>query len=163
MSCRQSTIIIMKERQAYLDIVKGWAITTVVLFHVSSSVFNGVLADLLGRYWKLPVFFVVAGFFLNTEKMMSPMAFLGRKFKRLYIPATITYLLAVLLHNVFVRIGWYPIGGVHMGTGEPFYLFGFSDFLIGCLKVLCCCGSGELIMGAMWFLYTLLYAFVFMN
>lgn len=56
MSCRQSTIIIMKERQAYLDIVKGWAITTVVLFHVSSSVFNGVLADLLGRYWNLPVF-----------------------------------------------------------------------------------------------------------
>lgn len=93
---------------------------------------------------------------------MSPMAFLGRKFKRLYIPATITYLWAVLFHNEFVRIGWYPIGGVHMGTGKPFDWYGLSDFLTGSLRVLCCGGSGELIMGAMWFLYTLLYAFVFM-
>ena len=66
----------------------------------------------------------------------------------------------MLLHNVFVYIGWYPLGESHPASGQPFTLYGIKETIIGLMKVLAAGGSGELTMGAMWFLYTLLYAFV---
>lgn len=102
----------------------------------------------------------MAGFFLKLESMEKPVKFLQGKVHRLYLPATIIYGLNVLLHNVFVYIGWYPLGESHPASGQPFTLYGIKETIIGLMKVLAAGGSGELTMGAMWFLYTLLYAFV---
>lgn len=88
---------------------------------------------------------------------------LKSKLKRLYVPTTIIYALCILLHNVFVRIGWYPLGGCHPYTGDPFILFGWKETCLGLVKVFAACGSGELAMGAMWFIYSLIYAFVGMT
>ena len=104
------------------------------------------------------IFFIVAGFFIKSERLVNPKSFLLPKLKTLYIPATVIYVSAVLLHNVFVDIGWYPLGEIHAGNGLPFQYYEVKDFALGVLKALCCAGSGELAMGAMWFLYTLLYA-----
>lgn len=100
---------------------------------------------------------------MNPQKMESPISFLKGKIKRLYLPATIVYSLSVLLHNLFVYIDWYPLGGYHPSNGLPFAYYGIKEIGIGLIKVLCAGGSGELVMGAMWFLYTLLYAFVGMT
>lgn len=147
-------------RESHVDIIKGWAMLTIVIFHSSSGLFTGQYMQLMGNPWNVAVFFIVAGFFLNIDKMSQPVPFVLKKAKTLYVPATIIYLLAVLLHNVFVRIGWYPLGEIHPFNGRPFQLYGIKDIAFGCAKVICCCGSGELIMGAMWFLYALIYSFV---
>lgn len=147
-------------RESHVDIIKGWAMLTIVVFHCSSGLFPGLVPQLIGNHWNVAVFFIVGGFFLNLDKMLHPLPFLLKKLKALYIPATIIYLLAVLFHNIFVHIGWYPLGELHLGNGQPFQLYGIKEFSFGCIKVLCCGGSGELIMGAMWFLYALIYSFV---
>ena len=113
----------------------------------------------MGNPWNVAVFFVIAGFFLKIDQLNNTKDFILKKIKTLYVPATIIYLLAVLMHNVFVSIGWYPIGDKH-SNGIPFDYYDIKDFLVGCTKVLCCGGSGEQVMGAMWFLYTLIYSFV---
>jgi hypothetical protein len=59
-----------------------------------------------------------------------------------------------------VSIGWYPIGGEHPALGIPFSYYDIKDVVIRILKVFVAGGSGELSMGAMWFLYSLLYAFI---
>lgn len=148
------------KRESHVDIIKGLAMFSIVVFHCSSGLFSEIVSQLMGNHWNVAVFFIVGGFFLSVDKMLHPIPFLLKKIKTLYVPATIIYLLAVLLHNVFVQIGWYPLGEPHPGTGHPFQLYGIKEFVVGCVKVLCFGGSGELIMGAMWFLYALIYSFV---
>ena len=135
----------------------------IIIFHCSQGCFTGLAGELLGRPWSVAAFFIIGGFFLKTDALGQPLSFLKGKFKRLYLPATIIYALFVLLHNVFVMIGWYPLGGCHPYTGAPFELYGWKETGIGLAKVLAAGGSGELAMGAMWFIYTLLYVFVGMT
>ena len=152
MSCR--------ERIVSVDIIKGLAILSVIFFHTYSDCFPVYIDQLLGRGWNVAVFFVVAGFFISEEDLDNPINFIKKKLKRLYIPATIIYATSVLLHNVFINIGWYPLGEIHPGNGIPFEFYGIREVLIRLLKVLFAGGSGELVMGAMWFLYSLFYAFI---
>lgn len=147
-------------RDATIDIIKGWAMLTIIIFHTSSNCFSGMLPLLLGNSWNVPVFFIVAGFFMREDSLDKTLLFIKKKIIRLYIPASIIYAISILLHNIFVKIGWYPLGGIHPGNGVAFDLFGWNDTIYGLIKVLLGAGSGELIMGAMWFLYTLLYAFI---
>ena len=147
-------------REQHVDFIKGWAMIAVVFFHITTGLGFGAWTDFIGRGWHVPIFFTIAGFYVKNNKLHEPIPFLKRKFQTLYVPATVVYILAILLHNVFVNIGWYPIGTLHPGNGTPFHYFGIKDFSISCAKAILCAGSGELVMGAMWFLYVLLYAFI---
>lgn len=133
---------------------------TIVIFHTSCGFFSGFASQWLGNAWNVAIFFIIAGFFTKEDKLIEPRIFITGKLKGLYVPATIIYIIAVLLHNVFVCLGWYPLGELHPGNGQPFAYYGIKDTAVGCIKAICCAGSGELAMGAMWFLYTLIYAFV---
>lgn len=150
-------------RQDSVDIIKGWAMLTIIIFHCYATCFPGLLGNFIGNPWNVPIFFVVGGFFLRVESMGKPIQFLKGKFKRLYLPATIIYGLNVLLHNLYVHIGWYPIGESHPASGQPFALYDIKKMAVELVKVLAAGGSGELAMGAMWFIYSLLYAFVGMT
>ena len=86
---------------------------TIVVFHCSSGLFPGLIPQVMGNPWNVAVFFIVGGFFLNTDNMLHPFTFLLKKLKTLYVPATIIYLLAVLL---FVLVGWYTLGELHPGN-----------------------------------------------
>lgn len=152
--------MLKKERIADVDIIKGWAILSVIVFHIYCDCFPVYVDQLLGRGWNVAVFFVVAGFFIKDDDLDNSINLIKKKIKRLYIPASIIYAISVLLHNIFVSIGWYSLGEIHLGNGNPFELYGIRDVLIRLLKVLFAGGSGELVMGAMWFLYSLLYAFI---
>lgn len=150
------------EHIEWVDTVKGIAITAVVLCHIS---FRGgsALRPFLGNFWHVGVFFIVAGFFVKWEKLCRPFNFLRPKVTTLYLPATIIYSLAFLLHNAFVRCGWYSLGQCHPGNGQPFALLEANEVLAGFLKSALCIPRGELVMGAMWFIYTLIYAFVILT
>ena len=150
----------VKNRVLHVDIIKGWAILTIIIFHCSANFFPDTISSIIGNPWNVPIFFIIGGFFLKMESMEKPKDFVIGKIKRLYIPATIIYGLNVLLHNLYVYIGWYPLGGVHPASGKPFELYDIKQVIVGLLKVFAAGGSGELTMGAMWFLYTLLYAFI---
>lgn len=100
----------VKHREQYVDFVKGCAMISVVLIHIdfvfpTYSFLN--TRDILGGLWRVPVFFLVSGFFLRDDKMKHPMIFLKPKFKTLYLKALILYISYVLLHNVFLDWGWY--------------------------------------------------------
>lgn len=154
---------IITGRERYVDIVKGWAIILIVINHIAAS-FPGInIFKYLGINWHCTILYFIAGFFIVDEKFKHPKIFLYGKFKSLYIPVTIIYLIAILLHNVFVLWNWYPIGMLHPSNHTAYAYWNIKETAIGIVKVLFCGGSGEQVMGAMWFVYVLMYSFVLMT
>jgi len=148
-------------RQQEVDFIKGMAIMAVVLLHVSIVYGNELARPLLGGMWHVPVFFLVGGFFCYDEKEESwkeCWRFVKHKVWRLYVPATVCYIVAMACHNLFVHIGWYPLGQPSPSTGEPFTLWSAGEYVVQMAKALI--GVGEPVMGAMWFVYVLLFAHI---
>lgn len=147
-----------KSRTAYVDIAKGIAILSVVLLHVNlaypkPSFIN--ISGMLGWFWHVPVFFLIGGFFLKDERLAKPVPFIKGKMKSLYLLALYIYLPATLLHNVFFDLGWYSTDAVY---GDKIIAeWGVKEYVLGIIKTLLCAGR-EPIMGAMWFVYALLFA-----
>ena len=145
-------------RTPYVDIAKGIAILSVVLLHVdfvypNLSFIN--ISSMLGWYWHVPVFFLIGGFFLKEEKLLHPISFIKGKFKSLYLLALYIYLPATLLHNLFFKLDWYSPDAVY--GGKMITEWGVKEYILGIGKTLLCAGR-EPIMGAMWFVYALLFA-----
>ena len=80
-----------KCRYAYVDIIKGWAMLTIIVCHASSSLFPDIVRQLFGNPWNVLIFFIIGGFFLKIESLGDPVKFIKRKLKALYLPATIIY------------------------------------------------------------------------
>ena len=149
---------IRKSRTAYVDIAKGIAILAVVLLHVDFvfpklSFIN--ISGMLGWYWHVPVFFLIGGFFLKEERLLQPVSFIKGKFKSLYLLALYIYLPATLLHNVLFKLNWYSPDVVY--GGKIIAEWNLKEYIVGIVKTLLCAGR-EPIMGAMWFVYALLFA-----
>lgn len=145
-------------RTAYVDIAKGMAILSVVLLHVDFAYPQWPLLDIsamLGWYWHVPVFFLIGGFFLKDERLAQPVSFIKGKFRSLYLLALYIYLPATLLHNCLLWMGWYSTDVVY--GGKVMADWGVKEYLWGILKTLLCAGR-EPVLGAMWFIYALLFA-----
>lgn len=149
--------VIHNKREPYVDIVKGFAIIAVVIFHIDFFRPEWNLFNIVTFFssWHVPVFFLIGGFFLKEEKLLQPLSFFKSKLKSLYLPALYIYLPATLLHNVFFAMGWYS-SDVSYG-GKMITEWSAADYVSGILKTLFCAGR-EPIMGAMWFVYVLLFA-----
>lgn len=69
----------------------------------------------------ISIFFVVGGFSLKAEKLCSPVEFIKGKMNSLYRLLLYFYIPAVLLHNVWLNIGFYDTetdyGGKYMEYG----------------------------------------------
>ena len=130
----------------------------IVCGHIASDYFPSWLTS----FWPVAFFFVVAGFYLKEEKLENPVSFITHRLKTLYLPGTVIYLVAVLLHNAFCKWGMYPIGEEHPMTHQKFVLWDIKTELIQVLKTIVVPG-GELVMGAMWFLYALFFALCFLS
>lgn len=146
------------ERISYIDIIKGIAILSVVFLHVDfiwpfHDQFR--IDGVLGWAWHVSVFFVIGGFFLKEDKLVNVKAFVTGKVKSLYKLALYIYLPATLVHNILFKIGWYSTS-VNYG-GKIISHWTVIDYIKGLLLTFFCAGR-EPIVGAMWFVYVLLFA-----
>lgn len=149
----------MRKRVLYIDILKGFAIIAVVLFHInclfpSTQLFN---FGILGAMWHVPLFFLISGFFITESKLADTKNFLWNKFKGLYLKGLYYFLPVALLHNVFFELNWYREGVSYSGEFET--VLGIKELLILLVKNLFLM-SREPIVGAMWFLDSLFIAMV---
>lgn len=148
-------------RETYVDIAKGLAIIGVLSIHclckwIELPIFS--FPGLLGwGDFVVAVFFFIAGFYLNEDKVLCTKDFLIGKVKSLYLPAMVTYVPIVLLHNVLFDIGWYSPSMDYGGKFiSPFIGGQFVKNLFAALL-----GAGrEPILGAMWFIFVLLFAMI---
>lgn len=144
----------------WVNVAKGIAIIAVVLSHTNHGLLDYnlfPLKSIVYGIWFVPLFFVLGGFFIKEEKLCNPKGFIKGKMKSLYSLLLYFYIPAVLLHNVFLDIGFYDTvtqyGGKTMVYWEPLT---FAKELL-----LSCCFMGrEPILGAMWFVYVLLLALI---
>lgn len=145
-------------RVAYVDIAKGIAILAVVMLHVNFAwpmEDKHIIDGFLGWAWHVPVFFVIGGFFINSTMLCQPRSFILSKIKSLYRLALYIYLPATLVHNFLFKIGWYSNTEVY--GGKVIAVWSQLDYVKGVVLTLLCAGR-EPIVGAMWFVYVLLFA-----
>lgn len=146
------------KREVWVDIAKAIAIIAVVIGHIEVNFTDIGWLPSLSRFiylWHVPVFFMIAGFFIRDDKLLCSRQFIVNKLLSLYLPAVALYSIVILFHNSFIDWGWYGIdvdyGGKHV---QYLDLMGYVKALV--LTLLC--GGREPILGAMWFVFVLLFA-----
>lgn len=153
------------KRYEWLDIIKGICIFAVVLFHIQYqskiSFINNIweYADKISGLYKVTIFYCVAGITLNNEKLKKTFSFLWHKFKKLYLKAISIGLLAVVAHNFLIKIGFYKIGYISADRTMKYYTS--SDYIKNSILTFLL-GNREVILGAFWFVYTLIICFIFL-
>lgn len=121
-------------RYDWLDIIKAICIMSVVLFHIkyesNTDIFNSIWDYLskVSNLYKVTIFYCVAGITLNNEKLKDTLSFLFHKFKKVYLKVIIIGLVALLLHNLFIKIGFYTIGYTY--SGKVMAVYTIRDFII---------------------------------
>ena len=66
-------------RQDWVDIIKGFAIISVVVGHIAFNYPDCRLfpvSDIIAWLWHVPVFFMVGGFFISDEKLQHPIPYI---------------------------------------------------------------------------------------
>ena len=144
----------------WVNIAKGIAICAVVLWHIDfviPEIQILPLRSVLGATWHVPVFFLISGFFIKEEKLKNPQFFVRTKMSKLYVQLLCYYIPLTLLHNAFIDWGWYDITTDYHGKMMTYW--GGQQFMAKLIMAFAFAGT-EPIMGAMWFVYVLLLAFI---
>lgn len=146
------------QRKPWVDIAKGIAIIAVVLGHINFNWPEGKLlplSDMLIWLWHVPVFFMIGGFFLKGEKLLHPKIFILGKVKSLYLPILYIYIPVLLLHNLFIRIGFYDLNIEYYGKYvTEWHFMDLGKHLFAAVFF----AGREPLLGAMWFVYVLFMA-----
>lgn len=148
-------------RDATIDIIKGFAIVAVVLLHINFSFpkigfFNSY--SIFGGLWHVAVFFVVSGWFLKDNRLLNFKTFAKGKIIHLYLKAMYVYIPFVLLHNVFLNNDWlYGDVNYHHGILSD-YTFVQTLYHVGCQFLFT---QREPFSGAMWFVDSLFFGLIF--
>ena len=116
------------------SIMKGVAIVSVVAGHCTPI----PAIEVFVNQYHLAVFFFVAGFFFKEKYTVTPMIFIRKKLKRLYVPFVVAGIVCLLLHNLFYQLNIY-------GTELTMSQFKKEVFDTTIRMV-----SHEQLMGAMW-------------
>lgn len=146
------------KRSLSVDIAKGISIIAIVFGHIGFLYPVGQLVntkDLFLYLWHVPVFFIVAGFFIKEEQLIQLKMWFKKKFSSLYLKILYFYVPAVLLHNVFIQIEWYSLDS----TEPVIHTYSWIDFVKQTILAICL-GGREPIVGAMWFVYVLFMALI---
>lgn len=149
--------MVVKEKLKWVDIVKGFAIIAVVMWHTQYDIANALpygmgaylpLRQLLGTFWHVPVFLCIGGFFLKEDELVCPKRFILKKWKQLYVKLLLFYALFIIFHNFFFHIGFYSEQTLYNGKYiAP--LLTSKDYAIACMWALV--AAREPLLGAMWF------------
>lgn len=148
----------MRNREKFADIVKGICIICVVFVHIDLSDKNSEILKILHiviSNFFLPTFFVISGFYLkNIDNIKS---FFKNKIVKNYKKMLIYYIPFVLLHNFFIKMGFYGIDKIY---GDKLMLvYSPVDILLKLLGVLLLMGR-EPLLGPLWFLITYIIAMI---
>ncbi|MDD7681150.1 MAG: hypothetical protein PUJ06_11705 [Stecheria intestinalis] len=148
----------VEHRILWIDIAKGILIITIVLLHISSPFWKTSVGNYLfnlGTTYDVMVFFCIAGLTLKEDRLSDTKSFLKRKFHSLYLKTILVGLCAILLHNAFIRIGYYKIGYDYNSkimrayTWKDYLKQGFATLLFA---------NREVLIGPMWYADALLLA-----
>lgn len=149
-------------RKDWVDVAKGIAIIAIVIWHTKYN-YPDIswlpIKVLMAGIWPVPVFFMIAGFFLTNDKLTNTKKFIVKKVKTLYWPTVWLYIIATFLHNWFIRINFYDItmdydGFVTAYTTTDFIKWFIADFFLA---------GKELILAPMWFVCVLFVALCMMS
>lgn len=86
----------MKERDFFIDVLKGWGIILVIWGHSSQFLFNEIYS------FHMPLFFFLSGCFFNWK--MSSKDFVKKKVRQLLIPYFIFFLLSCLYYMILLAL-----------------------------------------------------------
>ena len=135
-----------ENRETFIDILKGIGIISIVIGHGPSYIWVGNVQIPIGSFvylYHLAIFFFCSGY-LYTDIQKSLTAFWSKKIKSLYWPATKHSLIALLLYNLYVKIG--VVDSTYLSR---------DDLLINITNILTLNGGGPLFV-AYWFFQILL-------
>lgn len=154
---------IESKRLEWVDVAKAFAIIAVVIGHISYQYPNIKLipiSTIIAWLWHVPVFFMIGGFFLKDDRMLTPFLFIKGKIKSLYLLILYIYIPFTLLHNVLLDIGFYDVAIEYGGKYVEYWTT--RQFIRGLAEVFFLAGR-EPILGAMWFVYVLFMALCYMS
>ena len=151
----------MNKRLEWIDVCNGILIITIVLMHIdfsfwSDNVVGEYIVKLTGLY-KVSIFFCVAGLTLNDKKLKDTWKFIKGKVENLYVKIVTVGVIAVLLHNVLIRIGFYQIELNY--SGKVMKTYGIADFFEQIILSFFM-ANREVIIGPMWYANVLFMALV---
>ena len=141
-----------KKRYDYIDIAKGICILLIVLFHIDFSFWTdnsfGVYITRFASFFKVTLFFCLSGLTLKEEKLAKTKSFIIDKIKKLYLKVAIIGIIFVLLHNVFIQIGFYTNGVTY--SGKLMHSYSLLETCKECgLSLLM--ANREVMIGPLWF------------
>ncbi len=134
--CKAIAIILVVMSHAC---VPGWTYKFIYQFHV-------------------PIFFICAGYFFNTQYINDERTFLAKRIKGLYIPFIKWSISFLILHNLFFTFGLLneQYGNGSGGVLHPYSWHEFSQRLFNIIFNMS--GYDEFIAGSFWFFRALLIA-----
>ena len=151
----------MNKRLEWIDVCKGILIITIALMHINFSFWSenavGQYIGNLTSLYKVSIFFCVAGLTLKDEKLKGTWNFIKGKIKNLYLKIIAVGVIAVLLHNVLINIGFYQMGLDY--AGKVMKPYGLADYIKQIILTLFM-ANREVIIGPMWYANVLFMALV---
>ena len=145
-------MVLRKKRYDYIDIAKGVCILTIVLFHIDFSYWSdniiGVYLSRFTSFFKVTLFFCLSGLTLKEEKLFKTREFIINKIRKLYLKVVIIGIVFVLLHNLFIIIGFYTNG--EMYSGKLMFHYSPVDVIKECFFSLLL-ANREVMIGPLWF------------
>lgn len=146
------------KRDTRITLVKGLCMIMVVVDHSGcpQPLFNTDLSMLM------PIFFISSGYFFKASWFDRKWEYVKRKFKNLYIPFVKWSIIFLLLHNVFFGLG---IINAQYGndSGVTSHLYSLKEGFTHLLNIVLRMDQYEgFLLGAYWFLRTLLVSLVVM-
>jgi fucose 4-O-acetylase-like acetyltransferase len=136
-----------ENRNTTVSIVKGIAIIAVVVGHCAC--YAGINTFI--NQWHLAAFFFVAGFCFKEKYVDTPIEYIRRRFKSLYLPFVKFGVFFILAHNLFWLISFEPTYWDFGQTWKELYKLVFK------LNI-----DDEQLLGAMWFCPILLISSISM-
>ena len=108
----------------------------------------GGVRSLLGTLWHVPVFLIIAGFFLRDEEVIKPISIIKKRWNTLYLKLLFYYLIFIMFHNFFFEIGFLNEHTLYNGKYiHPINSFGGWISQLGWALL----AAREPFLGAMWF------------
>lgn len=137
---------LLRKRDNTISIIKGIGIILMVIGHSSCP-------DWLCNFiyiFHVPLFFITAGYFYKACDDFSKLSsFITKRLKKLYFPYIKWSLAFLLLHNLFYYLNIYSADIGH---------YNYEKLLHNGMYILLTMGCNEQLLGAFWFLKTLLLA-----